>query len=91
MIKLHGFAMSNYFNMVKHGLMIKDCEFTENTVYSQTLEILAVTNTGKVPAMTTATGVHLTETTVILGYLEKPIQHRRYSLLQQRKETKHID
>ena len=60
-------------------------------VYSQTLEILAVTNTGKVPAMTTATGVHLTETTVILGYLEKPIQHRRYSLLQQRKETKHID
>ena len=78
MTRLQGFAMSNYFNMVKHVLMIKGCKFNENKAYQQTSEILAVSNTSKVPAMTTATGVHLTETTVILDYLEKSIQHRRY-------------
>ena len=70
MLILHGFAMSNYYNMVKHALMVKDCEFTENKVYPQTEDILAITPTGKVPAITTEEGVHLSETSVILNYLE---------------------
>lgn len=70
MLILHGFAMSNYYNMVKHALMVKDFEFTENKVYPQTEDILGITPTGKVPAITTKEGAHLSETSVILNYLE---------------------
>lgn len=70
MLILHGFAMSNYYNMVKHALMVKDVDFTENKVYPQTEDILAITPTGKVPAITTEEGSNLSETSVILDYLE---------------------
>ena len=70
MIILHGFATSNYFNMVKHALMFKGCDFEENTIYPQTPGLRAISATGKVPAITTASGQHLAETSVILDYLE---------------------
>jgi len=71
MIILHGFAMSNYFNMVKHALMLKDCDFSENKLYPQVPELLALTAIGKIPAITTASGHHLSETSVILDYIEE--------------------
>ncbi len=70
MIILHGFATSNYFNMVKHALMFKGCDFEENTIYPQAPGLRAISATGKVPAITTASGQHLAETSVILDYLE---------------------
>ena len=70
MIILHGFATSNYFNMVKHALLFKGCDFEENTIYPQTSGLRAISATGKVPAITTASGQHLAETSVILDYLE---------------------
>lgn len=71
MIILHGFATSNYFNMVKHVLIFKDCEFKENIIYPQTPELRAIAVTGKVPAITTTNGQHLAETSVILDYLDE--------------------
>ena len=70
MLILHGFAMSNYFNMVKHALMLKGCEFSENKLYPQVPELLALTATGKIPAITTTSGHHISETSVILDYIE---------------------
>ena len=71
MIILHGFATSNYFNMVKHALIFKGCDFEENIIYPQAPELRAISATGKVPAITAASGQHLAETSVILDYLEE--------------------
>ena len=71
MIILHGFAMSNYFNMVKHALMLKGCDFSENKLYPQAPELLAMTATGKIPAITTVSGHHISETSVILDYIDE--------------------
>lgn len=70
MLTLHGFAYSNYHNIVKHALMHKGIPFTEHVVYPNTPELLAVNPTGKAPAMTTEQGTHLSETNVLLDYLE---------------------
>ena len=70
MLTLHGFAYSNYHNMVKHTLMQKGIPFEEHIVYPNTPEMLAVNPTGKVPAMTTEQGTCLSESSVLLDYLE---------------------
>jgi len=70
MLTLHGFAFSNYYNIVKHALMFKGIPFEENLVYPGSPELLAVNPAGKVPAMTTAKGTLLGESSVLLEYLE---------------------
>ena len=70
MIILHGFAYSNYHNIVKHTLMLKDIPFEEHVVYPGTPELMAVSPMGKAPAMTTESGTALSESSVLVDYLE---------------------
>ena len=70
MLTLHGFSFSNYYNIVKHALLYKGVAFEENKVYPDMAELLAVSPAGKVPAMTTEDGVNLSESTVLLDYIE---------------------
>jgi len=70
MLTLHGFPFSNYHNIVKHALMEKGVVFDENIVYPQTPEMIAVNPTGKVPAMTTEKGTKLSESSVLVEYIE---------------------
>ncbi|MEQ9464462.1 MAG: glutathione S-transferase family protein [Haliea sp.] len=70
MLTLHGFAASNYYNIVKHCLLHKGVPFTENLVYPGSPELLAVSPAGKVPALTTAAGTHLSESSVLVEYIE---------------------
>lgn len=71
MMKLHGGPLSNYYNMVKHAVLEKGiaCEFVE-TRPSQHAEFLQKSPMGKVPLLETGHGF-LTETNVILDYLEE--------------------
>ncbi|MFP6681254.1 MAG: glutathione S-transferase family protein, partial [Gammaproteobacteria bacterium] len=70
MIKIHGVAISNYFNSVKLALVEKDIAFEEVSVFpSQEPDVLAVSPMGKVPWME-VDGVVLSETNVIFDYLE---------------------
>lgn len=70
MIKLYGFAVSNYYNMVKMTLLEKGMEFEEITVRpNQEAEYLARSPMGKVPCLETDQGF-LTETEVIMDYLD---------------------
>lgn len=71
MIILHGFAASNYYNIVKHVLLHKGVPFEENLIFSGGDEWKAVSPLGKVPALTTEDGTHLSESTVICDYLEE--------------------
>lgn len=70
MLTLHGFSASNYYNIVKHSLLHKGVPFTENVAYPSTPELLAVSPAGKVPALTTANGTALSESSVLLEYIE---------------------
>lgn len=71
MLKLYGFAASNYFNMVKLALLEKQVPFeTVPLVGCQNPEVLAVSARGKVPVLGTGQGF-ISETDVILGYLEE--------------------
>ena len=70
MITLHGFSFSNYYNIVKHALMYKGIPFEERLVYPNTPEMMPVNPVGKVPAMTTEQGTHLSESSVLADYLE---------------------
>ncbi|MFA3792691.1 glutathione S-transferase family protein [Aliiglaciecola sp. SL4] len=71
MLKLYGFAVSNYFNMVKMLTALKGIECEDVITYpNQTPEYLAIAPTGKVPALQTDDGV-LVETNVILEYLDE--------------------
>ena len=76
MIKLHGFSYSNYYNIVKHALMLKDIPFEENIVYPGTLELMQVSPVGKVPAMTIESGSSLSESSVLVDYLEDAYPQR---------------
>ena len=70
MLKLHGFAVSNYFNMVRMALETKGIPYEVVTRYpSQDEDWLAVSPLGKVPCLETPQGV-LAETIVILDYIE---------------------
>ena len=71
MITLHGFSSSNYYNVVKHVLLHKDIPFREELIYSGGDEWLEISPVGKVPAITTADGRHLSESSVICDFLEE--------------------
>lgn len=71
MLKLHGFAVSNYYNMVKLALLEKGLPFEEVKFFGgQAPQALAVSPRGKVPVLETEHGF-LSETGVILDYIEQ--------------------
>jgi glutathione S-transferase len=70
MLKLYGFSVSNYYNMVKHALLEKGLAFEEVAFYAgQSPEALAISPRGKVPVLGVEQGF-INETSVILQYLE---------------------
>lgn len=70
MLKLYGFSVSNYYNMVKLALLEKGLPFEEVPFSGgQTPEALAISPRGKVPVLEVEQG-YLNETSVILEYLE---------------------
>lgn len=70
MLKLYGFDVSNYFNMIKLALAHKGLEYEVVTVYpNQEPEFLAKSPMGKVPALETEDGI-IVETNIILEYLD---------------------
>ncbi|WP_426415976.1 glutathione S-transferase family protein [Aestuariirhabdus sp. LZHN29] len=71
MLKLYGFTVSNYYNMVKLALLEKGVAFEEVKVYpNQEEQYLELSPMGKVPCLLTEQGP-LTETSVILDYIEE--------------------
>jgi glutathione S-transferase len=70
MIKLYGFGVSNYYNMVKFALLEKGIAFEEVAAMpSQENDYKAKSPMGKVPCIETDKGF-LSETNVILEYLD---------------------
>lgn len=70
MLKLCGFAISNYYNKVKLALLEKGVPFEEEAAYpSQKDEFLEQSSMGKVPFLRTDRGV-LTESQVLTEYIE---------------------
>jgi glutathione S-transferase len=71
MFKLYGFAVSNYYNMVKLALLEKGLAFEEVTFYpTPTPQSLAISPRGKVPVLGVDAGF-INETAIILEYLEQ--------------------
>lgn len=71
MLRLHGFAVSNYYNMVKLALLEKGVPFESVVVHgSQAPEFLAISPRGKVPVLQTEQG-YINETSAILEHLEE--------------------
>ncbi|MFT6051052.1 MAG: glutathione S-transferase [Halioglobus sp.] len=70
MLTLHGFPFSNYHNIVKHALLQKGVPFDEQLVYPGAPELVGKSPLGKVPAMTTENGTAISESSVMLDYLE---------------------
>ncbi|MGN4051665.1 glutathione S-transferase family protein [Pseudomonas sp. SM4] len=71
MLKLYGFSVSNYYNMVKLALLEKGLPFEEVTFYpAQTPESLTISPRGKVPVLG-VDGGYINETAIILEYLEQ--------------------
>lgn len=71
MLKLHGFAVSNYFNMVRRALEAKGLEYEVVQRFpSQDADWLELSPLGKVPCLETERG-SLSETIVILEYLDE--------------------
>lgn len=71
MITLCGFAVSNYFNIVKQVLLEKQIPYTEERAMTRSKDeaVLSASPLGKVPFIRTTHGP-LCETAVILDYLE---------------------
>ncbi|RWU26732.1 glutathione S-transferase [Pseudomonas alkylphenolica] len=70
MLKLHGFAVSNYYNMVKLALLEKGLPFEEVLFFGgQSPDALKKSPRGKVPVLETEHGF-LSETSLILEYIE---------------------
>jgi glutathione S-transferase len=70
MLKLFGFPVSNYTNMVELALLEKGLPYEYVLTFpAQTPEFLAKSPRGKVPALGTPRGF-ISETSVILDYLE---------------------
>ena len=70
MLKLYGFDVSNYFNMIKLALAHKGLDYEVVNVYpNQEPEFLAKSPMGKVPALETEDGI-IVETNIILEYLD---------------------
>lgn len=71
MLKLYGFAASNYFNMVKLALLEKGVPFETVPFHGcQNPEILAVSPRGKVPVLEVEKGF-ISETDAILDFIEE--------------------
>jgi glutathione S-transferase len=71
MLKLYGFSVSNYYNMVKLALLEKGLPFEEVPFYAgQSPEALAISPRGKVPVLGVEQGF-VNETSVILEYIEQ--------------------
>ncbi len=71
MLKLHGFSVSNYTNMVKQCLLEKGIEFEQLQARpSQEDVFLGMSPMGKIPCLETAEGF-LVETSAILDYLDE--------------------
>jgi glutathione S-transferase len=71
MLKLYGFCVSNYYNMVKLALLEKGLPFEEVSFYPGTTpETLAISPRGKVPVLGVEQGF-INETSVILEYIEQ--------------------
>jgi glutathione S-transferase len=71
MLRLHGFATSNYHNVVKLVLIEKGLAFEEVTAYPPADAAYRARNpTGKYPCLETEDGALLGESKVILNYLE---------------------
>lgn len=71
MLKLYGFSVSNYYNMVKLALLEKGLPFEEVPFYAGTSpEALAISPRGKVPVLGVEQGF-VNETAVILEYIEQ--------------------
>lgn len=71
MLKLYGYPVSNYYNMVKHALLIKGIDYEAvDARPGQTPELLAKSPMGKVPFIETDFGI-LTEANIILEYLDE--------------------
>lgn len=71
MLKLCGFAVSNYYNKIKIALIEKGLPFEEEQVMvSQDPALLVRSPMGKVPFLDFGDGRFLTESQVILEYLE---------------------
>ncbi|WP_191830544.1 glutathione S-transferase [Pseudomonas fluorescens] len=71
MLKLYGFAVSNYYNMVKLALLEKGVPFEEVPFFGgQSPEALKKSPRGKVPTLETEHGF-LSETNLILDYIEQ--------------------
>ena len=71
MIKLHGFAVSNYYNKAKMALLEKGLPFTEVPQGTKSTDeaVLSASPLGKIPYITTGHG-SLCESQAILDYLE---------------------
>ncbi|MDI3271869.1 glutathione S-transferase [Pseudomonas sp. AL03] len=70
MLKLYGFSVSNYYNMVKLALLEKGLPFEEVLFYpGPSAEAFAISPRGKVPVLGVEQGF-VNETSVILEYLE---------------------
>ena len=70
MLRLCGFAVSNYYNKVKFALLEKGVEFQEELVWAdRSPELLARSPLGKVPFLETEQGV-LCESQVLMEYIE---------------------
>lgn len=71
MLKLHGFSVSNYYNMVKFALLEKGLAFEEvSAMPSQEADYKAKSPMGKVPCLETDKGF-LSESSAALDYLER--------------------
>ncbi|MDT8397598.1 MAG: glutathione S-transferase family protein [Pseudomonadales bacterium] len=76
-MKLYGIALSNYTNMVKHALLEKGIPFEMVPASpSQDPAFLAKSPMGKVPLLETDAGF-LTETDVIMAYLEESFPEKK--------------
>lgn len=77
MIKLHGIARSNYFNKVKLALLEKGVPFEEvYCMVSQEPAMLVRSPMGKIPFLELDDGQMLTESSVILEYLDDAYPER---------------
>jgi glutathione S-transferase len=77
MLKVYGFAVSNYYNMVRMALLEKGAPFDVVKHYpSQEADYLARSPVGKTPCLETERGF-ISETSVMLEYIEETQPGRR--------------